>query len=516
MISALLHKDGATSSSSDTRIGSGSKQNRILLCAPSNAAVDQLLTRLQEHGLADSTGQTCAVKMVRMGDSPGCPQHIRELSLEYQTEEKVKRSDHWLHFQSHCGRIELLMKSLRELELSAGHDKNVLTDKETKTIKNELYSRRRERTYMISAIERYRIEVRRNLIYDAEIVVSTLSSSGKQIFLDHIIRDDLRFETALIDEAAQATEPSCLIPLRYGCRRLVLVGDPRQLPATVLSQAADKLGLGVSLFERLERSGHPLVMLTTQYRMMPEIRLFPSTFFYQGKLTDSDSVNIMASCSSQLPFPTSLDIPRPTLREAYGSALSSSNQMLQIRINPIIFYDLSSSQEVRTGMSYCNHVEVDFIFALVSALSLLPRAQAVSIGIISSYKAQVNAIKNKLLASRDVRGKSSEILDAHTSIRQAFPDLEVNTVDGFQGKEKDVIIFSCVRTGGVNEFNGRSNGIGFLDDEKRVNVAITRARFNLLMVGKSSALNGSRVWNSLLISLRNRNFIQKIEYSKDR
>jgi len=99
---------------------------------------------------------------------------------------------------------------------------------------------------------------------------------------------DICFDTVIIDEAAQSTEPACLIPLRYGCTRLVLIGDPRQLPATVKSSVAAQQGLGVSLFERLEKLGHEVVMLTRQYRMHAEIRSFPSMHFYDNLLVDDD------------------------------------------------------------------------------------------------------------------------------------------------------------------------------------------------------------------------------------
>jgi senataxin len=108
---------------------------------------------------------------------------------------------------------------------------------------------------------------------EADIVAGTLSGSGRQQFLDHVVREDVVFDTAIIDEAAQTTEPSTLIPLKFGCRRLVLVGDPRQLPATVLSRKAERAGLGLSLFERLERANHEVVMLTIQYRMHPGLFL---------------------------------------------------------------------------------------------------------------------------------------------------------------------------------------------------------------------------------------------------
>jgi superfamily I DNA and/or RNA helicase len=111
---------------------------------------------------------------------------------------------------------------------------------------------------------------RQDLLFNAEVVIATFSGSGNKIMIEYIKNGTIPcYDTVILDEAAQATEPSSLIPLKYGCRKLVLVGDPRQLPATCLSQSANDAGLGRSLFERLENADHDVVMLTVQYRMHP-------------------------------------------------------------------------------------------------------------------------------------------------------------------------------------------------------------------------------------------------------
>lgn len=350
--------------------------------------------------------------------------------------------------------------------------------------------------------------------------------SGKQIFIDHIIRDDLRFETIIIDEAAQATEPSTLIPLRYGCRRLVLVGDPRQLPATVLSPTAQKAGLGVSLFERLENAGHPVVLLFVQYRMHPSIRLFPSQHFYQSRLVDHPSVlHIRNLSTSLLHTANNANLLSGIVSTNNLQQVISSNALFQ----PVAFFDLPS-RELSEGTSFRNDDEAELVLAILQALwnlwletssltssstSLgtdsvskcdksrcnhnLNHPSALSIGIISSYKAQVNSIKNRLIDIIPDSALSSLPDQPFFSRRQ----IEVNTVDGFQGKEKDIIIFSCVRTS--------THGIGFLADERRINVAITRAKQQLIIVGRAQALwEGSDTWRALISSLQNRNFIHKV------
>jgi senataxin len=143
-----------------------------------------------------------------------------------------------------------------------------------KQLRRDISNQRRLKLFAEMNVERMRSSIRAAILNEADIVASTLSSSGKQQFLDHILREQLTFDTAIVDEAAQTTEPSTLIPLRYGCRCLMLVGDPRQLPATVLSPRAEQAGLGRSLFERLEAAGHEVVMLSVQYRMHPGNRYY--------------------------------------------------------------------------------------------------------------------------------------------------------------------------------------------------------------------------------------------------
>ena len=347
------------------------------------------------------------------------------------------------------------------------------------------------------------------------------------------MKDELRFETIIVDEAAQATEPSTLIPLRYGCRRLVLVGDPRQLPATVLSPTAQKAGLGVSLFERLESAGHPVVLLFVQYRMHPSIRLFPSQQFYQGRLMDHPSVlqnRQLPTVQSHSTAATSTSMLLVNSTPSVTPQIVSKESLCQ----PMAFFDLPS-REVSVGTSFRNDDEAEFVLTVLQAMwslwleswlsssssassstrfsnesaNTIAHPSALSIGIISSYKAQVNRIKTRL---DETIPSSAPIATSHTAGSSLDPpsatyfnrrQIEVNTVDGFQGKEKDIVIFSCVRTS--------PHGIGFLADERRVNVAITRARLQLVVVGRAQALcDGSDTWRAFVSSLHHRNFIHKI------
>jgi AAA domain len=217
-------------------------------------------------------------------------------------------------------------------------DTKPLTEAKTRDLKRELGTLKRQKLWAEISVEKLRMSIRGTILSEADLVAATLSSSGKQQFLDHILLEDLAFDTAIIDEAAQTTEPSTLIPLRYGCRSLVLVGDPRQLPATVLSPRAERAGLGRSLFERLEGAGHEVVMLTVQYRMHPEIRLFPSAIFYQGQLVDAKQIT-----DEIVKYKETNVIP--TKNNVLCGLLSVWG------LYPVTFLDLSSEEE-RVGKSF--------------------------------------------------------------------------------------------------------------------------------------------------------------------
>ena len=221
---------------------------QILICAPSNAAVDELLLRI-DAGIYDSTGQMKRVKVIRLGEPlEGSSALIKSLTLDNQTEKVLKKDNLWLKLVETNELVDKLELELRQIgNFGPSHSLNQVDsqliqtksnpiENKCKAIRLQLFELRRQLEIMENEIERLRGMIKKGLLNDANIVCSTLSGSGRQQFLDHIVRDDVVFETCIIDEAAQSSEPSTLIPLRFGCRRLVLVGDPRQLPATVLSK----------------------------------------------------------------------------------------------------------------------------------------------------------------------------------------------------------------------------------------------------------------------------------------
>jgi len=295
-------------------------------------------------------------------------------------------------------------------------------------------------------------------IQSAELVFTTLSSASRNV----LTRSDYPFATLLIDEAAQACEVSCLQALQYNPRHVVLVGDPQQLPATVISRRASQLQFGRSLFERLQDYGCGSIRLTMQYRMHPEIREFPSKQFYDNSLVDAAAV--------------SARMPEVFHEDPY--------------LKPFLFYDVIG-KEVRSAMgsgtSISNEREATFVLALIRRLYQTLSSSAPedhvkpSVAVVTPYRDQVRTVRS-VLARCD--------LIAPGTIR-------VGTVDGFQGQEADIVIISCVRSS-MGENYGKQTSTGFVADVRRMNVAITRAKRSLWIIGDSSALQTSDDWKKLI------------------
>ena len=349
----------------------------VLVCAPSNAAIDEIVSRLLRHsgsGMLNARGESVVPLVVRVG--PNIKESLLDVALD--TLARKRQAEHG----------------------------DALTYDAAKML----------------------------VLNEANIVCTTLSCAGYSMF------SQLKqgFDTVLIDEAAQAVEMSTLIPLKYACRRLILVGDPNQLPATVFSDHAMKHNYEQSLFQRLQIGGQRVAMLTTQYRMHPQISRFPGRRFYDGALKDA-------------PDMAELNKTRWHEKRCFG---------------PYVFFDVDDGVAVEVASSWSNELEAQLALHIVRGLleAYEDCIQPSSIGIISPYNAQVRAIR-RLLA--DVFGA------------QAAGKVEVNSVDGFQGREKDVIILSSVRS----DRNRSKQGIGFLRDARGINVSITRARTSVFVLG---------------------------------
>ncbi|TDH73008.1 hypothetical protein CCR75_003769 [Bremia lactucae] len=282
----------------------------------------------------------------------------------------------------------------------------------------------------------------------AHIVFTTLSSAGVAA-----LDASARYDVLVVDEAAQAVELSTIIPMKFGSKQCVLVGDPQQLSATVFSRNSSQSLYERSLFERLESCKHPVHMLRTQYRSHPIISDFPRNYFYDGKLQDGDNVN-------------GGDYVKPyhSLGEAFM---------------PLVFWNLLSSREnASKSVSRMNVGEAELAVNLYLTLknSCSPDAITGKVGMITPYSQQMEELKKRFYCALGERYEQ---------------EVEINTVDGFQGREKDIIILSTVRA-------DPKAGVGFLNDIRRMNVALTRAKFACYVIGKENALRSSKPWSALL------------------
>jgi len=282
-------------------------------------------------------------------------------------------------------------------------------------------------------------ELEMQMLNNANLIFATLSVVGRKQCKEMNPVDD-----CIIDEAAQAPEPACLIPLVLNPKRLLLVGDPKQLPATIVSRLAVEMKFDRSLMERLLACGYSSSLLDTQYRMHPEISRWPSLHFYEGLLKDAASVSPESRELADLK-----DVPEFLTPYAF------------------IHVDGVESKD-EDGTSLTNNAEADLIVKLVKFLSEKYEIDvATQVGVITFYAAQASLINN--------------------SLKLLFPGIRVATVDAYQGGEADIVIISCVRANSAAK-------IGFLNDRRRMNVALTRARFSLMIIGHKDTL-GYRIRN---------------------
>lgn len=282
-----------------------------------------------------------------------------------------------------------------------------------------------------------------HLLDTTPVLCATLTGLDSQVLRDR------KFDLVIIDEASQAIEPACWIPI-LRAERLVLAGDHFQLPPTVVSQAAARQGLARSLMERLigELGSSISYRLTTQYRMHSAIMGFSSQEFYESSLTADASVAAHLLC----------DLP-----DIVATPLTTS---------PLEFIDTAGAsydEELEPdGESRFNSAEADLVSRRVRAL-LDAGLAASDIAVIAPYAAQVRLLRERL----------------------PLEGLEVDTVDGFQGREKEAVIISLVRSNAQGE-------VGFLGDTRRMNVALTRARRKLIVIGDSATIGGEPFYARML------------------
>jgi len=272
-----------------------------------------------------------------------------------------------------------------------------------------------------------------------------------------------------IDEASMSTEPASLIPIMKGCQHLVLIGDHKQLPPIVTSDEAQAGGLSLSLFERLIVEGEvPTIMLNRQYRMHPSISRFPSKEFYGTRLLDG-------TVDKDGRVPVALLPPKSShlLLDSSSGDFPSA-----------IFLD-HAGRESRRDRSLLNNNEAAIVCSVIEDLLLHnPSITGADIGIIAPYAAQIKLLDHLLRVDDAYRKHFIKILGRHRALE--MPAIEVKTVDGFEGREKEIIIFSTVR-------NNSSGHIGFLADRRRLNVGLTRAKRGLFIIGNMATLRAGKV-----------------------
>lgn len=430
---AILHGPpgtGKTHTLIRTIVHTLKSESQVLVCAASNLAVDLLVERLAEEG----------VNVVRLGH----PARISEIVLKQSLD--VRAAIHPAH------------KDIKHLRREADRTRKQAL-KFKRTFGREQRQQRKAMLWEARELQREAKRLERNIISEvldrAQVIACTLAGAAGSLM------ERRHFKTLFMDEGAQAMLPAALIPL-LKADRVVFAGDHCQLPPTVKSREAARDGLAESLFERAIRL-HPeaATMLQTQYRMHEQIMGFSSAQFYAGELQAAPEV---ASW---------------TMDQGKGEALLAQ---------PLHFVDTAGCgyEEFLNpeSLSTSNPGEADLVLRHISKLlALLPKPDpedleaAPSIGIISPYKDQVKLLRRE---AQDTK-----------ALWPWLKRISIDTVDGFQGQERDIIYISLVRS-------NPQGVIGFLSDTRRMNVALTRARKKLVVVGDSATLAGHAFYQAFL------------------
>lgn len=399
---------------------------KVLACAPSNLAVDNIFERLLAL-----PGLGSGANVVRIGHPARVLPGLRDQTLDLLVENHPD--------------MKLVRKLTKEAHaLRAGAAKYTRA-KPAPGARQEL---RQEAKALLADARRLEEQLVERIFSGAQVICATLAGIDERLFRGR------HFDLCVIDEAAQSTEPGCWIPLRY-CQRLVLAGDHCQLPPTIIAPEAAANGLGISLMERLLAAGEhaaPLARrLDIQYRMHEQIMAFSAQTFYGGTLLADDTV------------------AHHLLRELPGVIAN------ELTNTPVAFIDTAGSDRQEAlepdGESRFNEGEGELVQRKVAQL-VEAGVAAAQISVISPYSAQVRLLRERLKSWLE-------------------QGLEIGSIDGFQGRENEVVIISLVRSNGDGE-------IGFLADTRRMNVALTRARRKLIVIGDSATIAGHPFYSQLL------------------
>ena len=385
------------------------RENQVLVCAQSNMAVDWISEKLVDRG----------VNVLRIGN----PTRVNDKMLSFTYERRFEAYPDY-------DQLWAIRKAIRELRV---HRKRG----------NESYHQKMER--LKERATELEIRINAELFGEARVIACTLVGSASRLL------EGQKFGTLFIDEAAQALEAACWIPLRR-VSRVIFAGDHCQLPPTVKSFAALKAGLGKTLMERIvENKPEVVTLLKMQYRMNEEIMRFSSEWFYGNQVESAPEVKYRSILD--------LDIPMSWIDTSEFELPEDSNLTFKEQFVGESFGRINKAEAELTLLALENY------FEKIGKARILD--ERLDVGIISPYRAQVQYLRRQL--------KKKEFFKPYRHL------ISVNTVDGFQGQERDIILISLVRANDEGQ-------IGFLRDLRRMNVAITRARMKLIILGDASTM----------------------------
>ena len=408
------------------------RESQVLVCAQSNMAVDWISEKLVDRG----------INVLRIGN----PTRVNDKMLGFTYERR---------FESHPDYPQLwaIRKAIREL-------------RKNRKKGSENYHQKMDR--LKSRAAEIEIRINSELFGEARVIACTLVGSA------HRLLEGMKFGTLFIDEAAQALEAACWIPMRRASR-VILAGDHCQLPPTVKSIAALRAGLGKTLMERIaENKPEVVTLLKIQYRMNDEIMRFSSDWFYGGKVESAPQIKYRSVLDYDHPITwidTSNEENQITIEgeDAPEDSASTSSSVSAANQNSDLNF---KEQFVGESFGRINKAEAELtLLTLAEYFTKIGKqrvlSESIDVGIISPYRAQVQYLK-KLI-------KKYEFFKPYRRL------ISVNTVDGFQGQERDVILISLVRSNDEGQ-------IGFLKDLRRMNVAMTRARMKLIILGNKDTM----------------------------
>lgn len=408
------------------------RESQVLVCAQSNMAVDWISEKLVDRG----------INVLRIGN----PTRVNDKMLGFTYERR---------FESHADYPQLwaIRKAIREL-------------RKNRKKGSENYHQKMDR--LKSRAAEIELRINAELFGEARVIACTLVGSA------HHLLEGMKFGTLFIDEAAQALEAACWIPMKRASR-VILAGDHCQLPPTVKSIAALRAGLGKTLMERIaENKPEVVTLLKIQYRMNDEIMRFSSDWFYGGKVESAPQIKYRSVLDYDHPITwidTSNEENQITIEgeDAPEDSASTSSSVSAANQNSDLNF---KEQFVGESFGRINKAEAELtLLTLAEYFTKIGKQRVleerIDVGIISPYRAQVQYLK-KLI-------KKYEFFKPYRRL------ISVNTVDGFQGQERDVILISLVRSNDEGQ-------IGFLKDLRRMNVAITRARMKLIILGDKDTM----------------------------